>query len=124
MTILVALMVLTGCKKDSSADSIDITGSWELMDITTKAASIGGETIEVLIDFNSDNTFKLRQKLGEGRFKEYEGNWTLSGVKLSGKYSDGKSWGTTYDISLEGTTLTMIPDVEGTTESYIYRKKN
>ena len=119
--LVAAALLIMGCKKDSSA-TLDITGTWELMDIKTKAIQIGEETIEVVMTFNADNTFALEQKLGAGRFRSYSGTWQLTDTKLSGKYSDGKAWGAAYEVAREGDVLTMTPDVAGA-ESYVYTKK-
>jgi hypothetical protein len=120
--LLIVLAVLAmGCKKDKKK-GLDITGTWELVDMKTKAIQIGEETIEVVMTFNADNTFSLEQKLGAGRFQSYSGTWQLADTKLSGKYSDGKAWGAAYEVGREGAILTMTPDVEGA-ESYVYQKK-
>ena len=119
--LVAAALLVMGCKKDSSA-TLDITGTWELMDIKTKAAQIGEETIEVTIVFKADNTFSLSQMLGQGRPVSYSGTWQLDGTRLSGKYSDGKSWGAAYQVALDGSTLTMTPEIANA-ESYIYHKK-
>lgn len=122
--ILVAAAVLAlGCKKDKNVP-LDITGVWELADIHTKSVNIGAETVEIVITFNADNTFSLSQKIGSeaGRPEVFTGVWQLTDRTLSGKYSDGKSWGATYEISVEGTVLTMTPDVSDA-ETYIYHKK-
>ena len=110
-----------GCKKEKPV-ALDITGTWTLMDIQTKAAQIGDETVEVVIIFNADNTFSLSQMIGYGRPVVYSGTWLLDGTRLSGKYSDGKAWGAAYEVSREGDVLTMTPDVAGA-ESYIYNKR-
>lgn len=122
--ILVAAAVLAlGCKKDKNVP-LDITGVWELTDIQTKSVNIGAEVVEIVITFNADNTFSLSQKIGSeaGRPDVFTGVWQLTDRTLSGKYSDGKSWGATYEISVEGTVLTMTPDVSDA-ETYIYHKK-
>ena len=121
LILVLSAMLMMGCKKEKPA-VLDITGTWELMDITTKAAQIGEETIEVEITFNADKTFSLSQMLGQGRPVNYAGTWLLEGTKLSGKYSDGKSWGTTYQVVVEGSVLTMTPEKTGA-ESYVYHKK-
>lgn len=121
LSIITLLAVLTGCEEKPKA--LDITGTWELTGIEiTKAAQLGEETIEVTITFNADNTFQLTQMLGQGRAQEFGGTWSLTENTLSGKYDNGKDWGSTYTISLEGTTLTMIP--ESGAETYVYTKKN
>ena len=120
--LLVTLAVLAmGCKKDKKK-GLDITGTWELVDMKTKAIQIGEETIEVTIVFKADNTFSLSQMLGQGRPVAYSGTWQLDGTRLSGKYSDGKSWGAAYQMALDGSTLTMTPEIANA-ESYIYHKK-
>ena len=119
--LVAAAALMMGCKKDSSV-ALDITGTWELMDIKTKAAQIGEETIEVTITFKADNTFSLSQMLGQGRPVSYSGTWQLDGARLSGKYSDGKAWGAAYEVALDGSILTMTPEIANA-ESYIYHKK-
>lgn len=121
LVLILAVMIAAGCKKEKKK-SLDITGTWELMDIQTKAAQIGDATVEVLITFNSDNTFSIRQMLGQGRPVEYTGTWQLTETVLTGKYSDGKSWGASYNISLEAETLIMTPD-KPSAETYVYHKK-
>lgn len=119
--VIIALLVMTGCKKDKTKP-LDITGSWELMDIKTKAAQLGDQTIEVLITFNADNTYNLSQKIGSGRYRDFSGTWTLSGTTLDGDYSDGKKWGASYDVSIDGSQMTLTPQIDGA-ESYLYVKK-
>ena len=121
LILVLSAMLMMGCKKEKPV-VLDITGTWELMDITTKAAQIGEAAIEVEITFNADKTFSLSQMLGQGRPVNYAGTWLLEGTKLSGKYSDGKSWGTTYQVVVEGSVLTMTPEKTGA-ESYVYHKK-
>ena len=61
--LLVTLAVLAmGCNKDKKK-GLDITGTWELVDMKTKAIQIGEETIEVVMTFNADNTFSLEQSI-------------------------------------------------------------
>ena len=119
--LVAAAMLMMGCKKEKPV-ALDITGTWEMADITTKAAQIGEQTVEVVITFNADNTFTMSQMLGQGRHTSYSGTWQLAGSQLSGKYSDGKAWGAGYEVSREGDVLTMTPDVADA-ESYIYHKK-
>ena len=123
--IIGASLLLAGCGSGNGEGkedkSIDITGTWELINIEiTKAVQLGDETIEVEITFNSDKSFSLSQILGEGRAQEFSGTWNLTGTTLTGKYSNGKAWGSAYEISVENSTLTMIP--ESGAEAYIYRK--
>ncbi len=119
--LVAAAMLMMGCKKEKPV-ALDITGTWELADITTKAAQIGDQTVEVVITFNADNTFTMSQMLGQGRHTSYSGTWQLAGSQLSGKYSDGKAWGTSYQVTVEGKVMTMTPEKDGA-EHYVYNKK-
>ncbi len=128
MLLIGASLILCGCGNgngDGGKDekAIDITGTWELTGIEiTKAAQLGDETVEVIITFNADKTFSLSQVLGDGRPKEFSGTWALTKSTLTGKYSNGKAWGSSYTVSVENAVLTMIPETEA--EIYTYRKKN
>lgn len=127
MLLIGASLILAGCGDNGDGgkekNPLDITGTWELSGIEiTKAAQLGDETIEVTITFNADKTFTMSQVLGEGRPKEFTGTWALTEQTLTGKYSSGKAWGSSYEVSVENSTMTMIP--EGGAEIYTYRKTN
>lgn len=121
--LLLAFLLVTmaaGCKKDTDMGA-ELIGSWELADIMTKSVQIGEETVEVILTFNADKTFSLNQRLGAGRPQPYSGTWQLTGTTLTGKYSDGKAWGSGYEVSCKGGRLMMTPDVENS-ETYIYNR--
>lgn len=116
-----AAVLMTACTTGKEEKAIDITGTWDLIGIeVTKAAQLGDETVSVEITFNADKTFSITQTLGGGRAEEFAGSWQLAGNVLTGKYSNGKAWGSSYEISVENSTLTMIP--ESKEEIYSYRK--
>ena len=117
--MLIISLVMVSCKEEKPK-VLDITGQWELADIVdTKSVQIGSETVEIYIDFKADNTFALWQKLGEGRHRKHEGTWTLTESVLTGKYSDGKAWGASYEVSIEDGTLVMSEQKAGM-QTYIY----
>ena len=116
-----AAVLMTACTAGKEEKAIDITGTWDLIGIeVTKAAQLGDETVSVEITFNADKTFSITQTLGGGRAEEFAGSWQLAGNVLTGKYSNGKAWGSSYEVSVENSTLTMIP--ESKEEIYSYRK--
>ena len=121
--IIGAALILSACGEGGKeSKALDITGTWELTGIEiTKAAQLGSETIEVSITFNPDKTFSLSQTLGSGRPKDFSGTWQLTGTILTGKYSNGKAWGSSYEVAVNGTEMTMTP--EGGAEIYTYKKK-
>ena len=116
-----AAVLMTACTTGKEEKAIDITGTWDLIGIEVpKAAQLGDDTVSVEITFNAENKFSITQTLGGGRAEEFAGSWQLAGNVLTGKYSNGKAWGSSYEVSVENSTLTMIP--ESKEEIYSYRK--
>jgi len=114
------LLGASSCKKDKKKSAVDVTGQWELFDLTTKSITVDGTEISVYVEFAKDNTFTLYQMLGQGRYRRYTGTWTLSNGVLSGKYSDKKAWGASYNVSKEDGFL-ILEDVEKGTETTTYK---
>lgn len=117
------LVSLVGCgpKPDPTPEiKIDVTGEWELTGVTTKSAKIGDVTVNVYMSFAADGTFVLYQQIGQGRFRTFDGNWTLEGSLLSGKYSSGDPWAASYEVTQEGDTMSLA--AVDLTEVDTYRK--
>ncbi len=112
MLAALSLLAFSSCKKGDNA--IRIYGDWELnnVEFVTKSAAVGEATVSVYIRFTQDNTFQLWQKLGEGRYASYSGQWTLTGNVLSGTYANGKELSSQYEVSTGKNTLTLttLPD--------------
>jgi hypothetical protein len=106
--IFVAAMAVLACNKPDQPqeEKLDITGDWHLSKVEVKAA-IGNEKVDVYLRFKADNSFEMYQMLGTGRYRVYEGSWRLTEAVLSGSYSDGKAWGASYDVAVNGNTLTL-----------------
>lgn len=116
----ILLLFLCGCKKTDSSPAHDsrVIGQWELDAIRLKSASVGNETVEIYMDFYSDTAFELYQKIGEGRFRHYSGNWSMDGGLLNGRYSDGEPWGCSYSVEFEHNDKTMLLSSSGEVYSY------
>lgn len=69
--------------------------------------------------FNEDNTFQLYQMIGQGRYTGYSGTWTLTETTLDGKYSDGKAWGSSYEISQNDDRSTLTLSTAGEDYNYV-----
>jgi hypothetical protein len=92
--------------------STQIVGSWHLTSSTYSG-------VDVWVSFSSSKTFKLYQKTSEeAMYSLFEGNYNVSGDKVTGTYSDGASWGSSYTGSVSGSTLTL----DSGTESLSYTK--
>ncbi len=108
--ILSFVLLLCGCKGGGGKSSapLDITGEWKLTDLTlTKSVQIGSEEVDIYISFAADKNFDLWQFLGAGRYEHFSGTWELAGETLTGKYSDGTTWGNIYKVSVSDNVLTM-----------------
>lgn len=86
---------------------LDITGEWNLVNVQSRAAVVGEQTVDVYLSFAEDGSFELFQMIGAGRFRKFDGTWTLSGEILTGRYSDGKAWASSYSVALDGDSLTL-----------------
>ena len=133
---LVAVFTFAGCKKNNDEPAIDntakVVGEWH--------CATEEYDVDVYVAFSAEGTFDEYQRIGEGRYRHYNGTWTLNKDILSGVYSDGESWTTDYtvkynkiadpkQISLTSTdnvgiyTATSIPDavVDQATEATTVR---
>jgi len=119
LAALSAALLLSSCKEKE--EPLNIVGTWNLKTIQTKAASLGGQSVDVYIVFNEDNTFSLYQKIGAaGRYSSFDGTWSLLETTLTGKYSDGKVWGSSYEVSQDKERTTLVLSSAG--EEYSYAK--
>lgn len=73
----------------------NICGEWKL----TQHGNDKETEIGVYISFNENNTFELYQRVYSVIWMHYTGTFNLDGTTLSGVYSDGKAWGSTYTVS-------------------------
>lgn len=108
--LLSALVSFSSCKKEEK--TLDVKGEWELTDVkmATKSALVGAETVTVYVKFSEDGAFAMYQMVGDGRFVAFSGSWKLAGSTLSGTYADGTSWASSYEVSVDKSTLTMTTE--------------
>lgn len=108
--LLSVLVSFSSCKKEEK--TLDVKGEWELTDVkmATKSALVGAETVTVYVKFSEDGAFAMYQMVGDGRFVAFSGSWKLAGSTLSGTYADGTSWASSYEVSVDKSTLTMTTE--------------
>ena len=118
--ILTALMVIasTGCKKEEKAIDYMATlpGEWHCMP--------EGIDAEVYASFEEDGRFDLYQKIGEGRYRHYTGTWECEGNTLSGNYSDGSTWGSSYKMTFADENTMDLIAVNGSEEKMTYLRES
>ena len=120
--IILALSVLAaavscGEKDNGPAVSEKIVAEWHLVGVSGMTS-----VPQVYVDFSQDLTFELYQKIGEGRYRKYEGTYTVTGSLVSGQYSDGEKWGSDYKASFEGDNMVLSAQ-NGSEEACTYEKK-
>ena len=117
------LCLFAGCgssdKEKVSPTAKLLVGEWQLKTWT-------GETpqdFDIYLSFDADNTFEIYQRLAEVKYQKFTGSYQVQNDVLSGKYSGGKNFGSTYDISFNesGSTLTLT-SATNVTEVSVYER--
>lgn len=86
-----------------------IAGTWKL-------TSWRGDTpnFEVYLDIAASGDVTLWQKIDSREWSCYESVTTLSNNVISGTYSDGIAWSTSYDVAVEGDNMTWTATIDST----------
>lgn len=115
MTVL-SVIALASCQKENGAGTI-VDGDWH------GSMTVSEETVaDVYISFSEGN-FVIYQKTGSlERYYMYDGTYTVTGNTLSGKYSDGTSWGSQYEVNVTGNSMQMTA-LNGSGEVSIYQRE-
>lgn len=106
---MAALLLLTaGCSKDDDGPkTIDsgVVGEWH----QTQWNGEEHAEFDVYIEFLSDGTFNIYEKVNASVYEKYSGDFSIKGTLLRGRYNNGNPWRADYDIALsgDGNTLTM-----------------
>ena len=106
-----------GSKEDGPDIAGNIVGEWHLTSVSGMSS-----VPQVYINFAQDLSFQLYQKVGDGRYRRYDGTYTVASTVLSGKYADGQAWGSSYTVSFDGDVLVLTAD-NGSAEVCKYEKK-
>ena len=112
-----AAAVSCGEKDNGPAVSEKIVAEWHLVGVSGMTS-----VPQVYVNFSQDLSFELYQKVGEGRYRKYEGTYTVAGSVVSGQYSDGEKWGSDYKASFEGDNMVLTAQ-NGSEEACTYEKK-
>lgn len=102
----------TSCEKEDYPALIE--GEWHY----------ATDECDIYISFTSEGSFELFQRLGEGRYRLYNGSWRLKEETLSGEYNDGNPWGSSYKVSFEGSDKMTLTANNGSKEAITYTRKS
>lgn len=117
MLAALTLILATGCtKEDKKVDyKSAIVGQWHCAPADMDA--------DIYVEFEKEGDFALYQQLGEGRYRKYTGSWTNAENILSGTYTDGTPWGSSYQMAFNGDTMTLTAQ-NGSNEVMTYVKQS
>lgn len=114
--LIVGILLLAGCNKNPKPQPASVDGEWELTSVVTKSVTIGDENVSVYISF-ADGNFVLYQQMGDTRPRKFIGTYTIENKVLKGKYSDGRNFGSAWEVSVEGDKLELVSEA-GETDTY------
>jgi hypothetical protein len=116
--VLLAALTIVGCQKEKSSPTVDnsakIVGEWH--------CAPEQYDVDVYVAFYADGAFDEYQRIGEGRYRHYNGTWTLNKDILSGVYSDGESWGSEYSVAFADNTM-VLTSLNDSAEAMTYTKE-
>lgn len=82
---------------------------------------------DIYLSLTDDHVFELYQKVGDGKYRLYRGNWTIDEELrvIGGKYNDDEPWSTDYNIGMseDGNSMTLTP-CSSDSESYTYVRED
>ncbi len=106
-----AAAIVSGCQKDTVEINSPMVGEWHLASWMSESQP---EDFDVYISFRNDGTFQMYQKVETPAFVMFSGNYSVSGSVISGTYSDGLPWSTSYSFSLseDNSVLTMTSQTQ------------
>ena len=134
-TIVAALFAFVACAKERVAESKKCSHIWEEGYCSVCGASqlvvnpwrmksfcgVDAE-VDIYIQFNADNTFRMMQRSGSAGYTEYSGTYSADKEQsiLSGVYSDGVSWATDYRFSFNEENNLVLESMAESAEVSVY----
>lgn len=110
--------LLSGLVSCNPSSDVDLTGEWHMV----SSGETDMEAVDVYISFGNGD-FSLYQKKGDGRYRYYDGSYIVNGSHVSGTYSDGTEWGSSYDVRFEdGGDVLVMTASNGSSEVSVYNR--
>lgn len=124
ITVLAAAVCMSAsCKKVEKVPAFDsaLVGDWHLVETLVDGNTMDGDLADVYLVFNAC-TFEIYQTSGsqEDRYDLYTGTCSSEGGVLTGTYSSGTPWGSSYTYKVSGSSLTLTS--KDKLEEQIYEK--
>ena len=115
------LCLFAGCgssdKEKVSPLVKQLAGEWQLKTWNGEAP----RDFDAYVSFGADRSFEIYQRIEQVGYQKYSGKYEIRNGMLGGVYSDGKPFGSTYDITFDesGNTLTLT-SATGVAETGVY----
>ena len=115
------LCLFAGCgssdKEKVSPLVKQLAGEWQLKTWNGEAT----RDFDANVSFGADRSFEIYQRIEQVGYQKYSGKYEIRNGMLGGVYSDGKPFGSTYDITFDesGNTLTLT-SATGVAETGVY----
>lgn len=126
LTLAAAVCLAASCEKEDKAPALDpaIVGEWHLAETLVDGTELDGQLVDVYLVLNSDCTFEIYQKSGSqnNRYDLYTGTCSSNDGILTGTYSNGTPWGSSYKYKVVGSSLTLTSS--DLLEEQIYDKES
>lgn len=90
-------------------------GEWNFVD--------PGYGVSVYVSFDEEGTFDLYQKIGDGKYRHYSGTWSVDENIISGLYSDGSEWGSSYSLEFVQADIMIMTALNGSEDEMTYFKE-
>lgn len=116
---LLLILAIGACDPIQQEEPVSVVGQWKLVNVETKSATIGSETVDVYLDFTESGQFTMYQIIGKGRPRMFTGSYTFIDNQLSGIYSDASQWASTYTVAKSGENSITLTTASGNeTDTY------
>ena len=94
-----------------------VVGSWHIKSFCGTAAPV-----ELYLSLNRDNTFIILQRIDSNGYSRYDGTYELDTTTstISGVYSDGESWSSSYKYSLNSDLDLVLESCAESSEVTVY----
>ena len=126
---IASLFAVTGCGPKAHENPLiqGMVGQWKMTKSPLRTSNTK-DKLEIYVEFKADNTFELYQKnLNEPiYFNHYSGTYLITDDIVTGKYSDGKSWGATngYRTELNMAGELSMTNVDVADDITVYAKSD
>lgn len=126
LALATCICMAASCQKETDiAPSLDpaLVGEWHLIETFVEGEELDSDLMDVYLVLHGDCSFELYQKSGSqnDRYDMFTGTCTSQDSILTGVYSSGAEWGSSYTYKVTGSDLKLTS--ADRTEEQTYTKE-